>query len=241
MPTPNEKLADSLKVLKALQDQGVRVFRPSILPSLTRVHRERLVTAGFLKQIVQGWYLPNNPEDADGDSTLWYANMEVFVAAYATERFGSDWQLSAELSILKHSGHTSIAKQLQVQAPKANNNLQELPHGCSMFLYRIPQALLAPERTPDSNGMMLMPLPDALVRVSPTFFTQYEMASQVVMRQVDVSLLIARLLDGGHSRIAGRMAGALRAVGRDADANQLVATMKAALYTVTEGNPFKRA
>nr|WP_063791584.1 Fic family protein [Burkholderia ambifaria] len=240
MAAPNEKLADSLNVLKALQDQGFRVFQPSVIPSLTRTHRERLVRAGFLKQVIQGWYLANNPEDADGDSTRWYANMEVFVAAYANSRFDDDWQLSAELSLLKHSGHTSIAKQLQLQSPKANNQMQALPHDCSLFLYRIPESQLVASRAPDASGLILMPLPDALIRVSPTFFTQHEMAAQIAMRQVDISLLIARLLEGGHSLVAGRLAGALRAVGRTADANQLLTTMKAAMYTTTENNPFER-
>jgi Fic family protein len=240
MASPNEKLSDSLKVLKTLQDRGFRVFQPSATPSLTRVHRERLVKAGFMKQVVQGWYLANNPEDTDGDSTHWYANMEDFVAAYANSRFDGDWQLSAELSVLKHSGHTSIAKQLQLQSPKANNQMQDLPHGCSLFLYRIQDSQLVPSRTADASGLLLMPLHDALIRVSPTFFTQHEMAAQIAMRQVDISLLTTRLLEGGHSVVAGRLAGALRAVGRTADANQLLTTMKAAMYATTEKNPFER-
>lgn len=240
MATPNEKLADSLHVLKALQNQGIRVFQPSAMPTLTRTHRERLVKAGFLKQVVQGWYLANNPEDADGDSTHWYANMEVFVAAYANARFGKDWQLSAELSVLKHSGHTSIAKQLQIQAPGANNQMQELPFGCSLFLYRVSAGQLVPARAPDASGLLLMSLPDALIRVSPSFFTQHEMAAQIAMRQVDISQLIAGLLAGGHSQVAGRLAGALKAVGREAEANQLLATMSAAMYTVSPESPFER-
>lgn len=240
MATPNEKLADSLKVLKALQEEGVRVFRPALMPSLTRTHRERLVKAGFLKQVIQGWYLANNPADGHGDSTHWYANMEAFASAYANSRFGADWQLSAELSLLKHSGHTSISKQLQLQSPKANNQLQELPHGCSLFLYRIPESQLIASRAEGFSGLMLMPLADALIRVNPTFFTQHEMAAQIAMKQVDISSLIARLLEGGHSQVAGRLAGALRAVGRAADANQLVMTMKAAMYSTTESNPFDR-
>ncbi|SAL87009.1 filamentation induced by cAMP protein Fic [Caballeronia choica] len=240
MAASNEKLAASLKILKELQDHGSRVFRPSAMPSLTRIHRERLVRAGFLKQVIQGWYLANNPADADGDSTHWYANMEIFVAAYANSRFDDGWQLSAELSILKHSGHTSIAKQLQLQSPKANNQMQELPHGCSLFIYRISESKLVASRAPDASGLRLMPMPDALIRVSPTFFTQHEMAAQIAMRQVDISLLIARLLEGGNSLVAGRLAGALRAVGRAADANQLLATMKAAMHTTMENNPFER-
>lgn len=240
MTTPNQKLADSLQVLKALQDQGIRVFQASALPTLTRTHRERLLQAGFLKPVLKGWYLANNPEDSDGDSSHWYPNMEVFVAAYATARFGKDWQLSAELSALKHSGYASIVKQLQIQAPGADNHLQALPFGCSLFFYRVPKEQLVPPRAPDASGLLLMPLPDALIRVNPSFFTQHEMAAQIAIRQVDLSQLTAGLLAGGHSAIAGRLVGALRAVGRKAEADQLMTTMKAALYTVQVENPFER-
>lgn len=240
MATPNEKLADSLQVLKALQDQGMRVYQASALPTLTRTHRERLLQAGFLKPVVKGWYLANNPEDGDGDSTHWYGSMEAFVGAYATARFGRDWQLSAELSALKHSGHSSIVKQLQIQAPGADNHPQALPFGCSVFFYRISKEQLAPTRAPDANGLLLMPLPDALIRVGPSFFTQHEMAAQIAMRQVDISQLTAGLLGGGHSAVAGRLVGALRAVGREAEANQLATTMKAAMYTVQAEDPFER-
>lgn len=240
MTTPNQKLADSLEILKSLQDKNISVFQVSALPTLTRVHQKRLADAGFLKLVFKGWYLADNPEDSDGDSTFWYSNMEAFVAAYANSRFGNEWQLSPELSLLKHSGHTSISKQLMLQSPKANNQMQELPHGCSAFLYRVNPDLLAAGRAPTTSGLIAIPLAEALTRVSPTFFTQHQLAAQIAARQVDISTLIASLLEGGHSKVAGRLAGALRAVGRENDASQMVETMKAAGYVVSETNPFER-
>lgn len=241
MATPHEKLAASLAVLKKLQDRGLIVFQATALPELTRVHRERLQKAGFLRPVIQGWYLLNNPVEDEGDSTHWYANMERFVAAYANARFGDDWQLTSELSLLKHSGHTSIDTQIQLHSPKSSNQLITLPHGCSVFMYRVKAESLAAGRTANPSGLLLMPLAEALVRVSPSFFQLHELAAQIVMRQVDISALTARLLQGGHSVVAGRMAGALRAVGREDDANQLVATMKAAGYVINEQNPFMRS
>ena len=43
MATPNEKLAESLEVLKSLQADGRRVFRSD---DFSRIHRERLVENG---------------------------------------------------------------------------------------------------------------------------------------------------------------------------------------------------
>jgi Fic family protein len=237
---PNEKRASSLQILKALQGRGISVFRGSAHPELTRTHRERLLAAGFLKPVIQGWYQSNNPEDDEGDSTHWYANMETFVAAYAHARFGDQWQLSPELSLLKHSGYTSVEKQILLHSPLAANQPQALPHGCSMFLYQTKPELLAQGRAPNASGLLLVPLPEALIRASPSFFHTHELAAQIVTRQVDISALTARLLEGGHSVVAGRMAGALRAVGRATDAEQLVQTMRAATYVVVEDNPFER-
>ena len=46
----------------------------------------------------------------------------------------------------------------------------------------------------------------------------------------DASDLLARLLDGGHSTIAGRLAGAFRNSGRGALADEITQTMSAAGY-----------
>jgi fido (protein-threonine AMPylation protein) len=54
----------------------------------------------------------------------------------------------------------------------------------------------------------------------------------------DVSGLLAKLLEGGHSRIAGRLAGAFRNAGRDRMADEIVKTMTAADYDVRESDPF---
>ena len=55
----------------------------------------------------------------------------------------------------------------------------------------------------------------------------------------DPSRLLAGLLEGGHSTIAGRLAGAFRNTGRDAIADEIVMTMTAAGYSVRETDPFE--
>jgi hypothetical protein len=47
------------------------------------------------------------------------------------------------------------------------------------------------------------------------------------------------LLDGGHSAIAGRLAGALRRVGHAEQAGEILSTMKVAGYDVRESEPFE--
>ena len=56
MPTPSEKLAQSLEILHRLQNaNGAAAIRAK---DMTRTHRERLLTNGFLQEVIKGWYIP---------------------------------------------------------------------------------------------------------------------------------------------------------------------------------------
>ena len=119
MPTPNEKLAESLDVLKALQEGGRRVFRSD---DLSRVHRERLVENGFLQEVMKGWLISSSLGARAGDSTPWYASFWEFCARYCGERFGDEWYLSPEQSLWLQGERTVIPEQVVVNSPKGTNN-----------------------------------------------------------------------------------------------------------------------
>ena len=55
MPTLQDKLLESLAVLKRLQDEGIVAIQTK---NITRTHRERLVKSGFIKEVMKGWYIP---------------------------------------------------------------------------------------------------------------------------------------------------------------------------------------
>lgn len=86
MAQPNELLASSLTLLAELQRAGKRVLRGTDLP---RMDRQRLVRAGFLQEVVRGWYLPARPDEPKGSSATWFAGMREFIAGYCQERFAS--------------------------------------------------------------------------------------------------------------------------------------------------------
>lgn len=50
MATPGEKLDESLKILKKLQDSGIVAIKTSML---SRVHRERLLSNNYIKEVVK--------------------------------------------------------------------------------------------------------------------------------------------------------------------------------------------
>ncbi|MCK5071146.1 MAG: Fic family protein, partial [Desulfocapsa sp.] len=53
------------------------------------------------------------------------------------------------------------------------------------------------------------------------------------------SQILPKLLIGGHSTIAGRLAGAFRNIGRNTIADNIIEAMKAAGYSITENDPFE--
>ena len=79
MSTPQDKFAQSLAVLKKIQDKGIVAIQTK---DMTRTHRERLVNNGFIKEVIKGWYLPARPDDPAGESTAWYASFWGFCTDY---------------------------------------------------------------------------------------------------------------------------------------------------------------
>ena len=130
MATPNEKLAASLARLQDIQRGARRVFQSS---ELTRVHRERLVRQGFLREVIKGWLISTDPDTSPGDTTPWYASFWEFCASYCQQRFGDRWHLSPEQSLLLHGENTSVPRQVTVYAPKGTNNTIELLFGASLY------------------------------------------------------------------------------------------------------------
>ncbi len=236
MATPNEKLAESLDALKALQDHGRRVFRSD---DLSRVHRERLVANGFVQEVMRGWLISSRPSARAGDSTPWYASFWEFCARYCTDRFGEKWHLSPEQSLLLHSERTVIPAQVVVSSPKGTNNAINLLFGTSLYDLKVSEMPAATDLVA-RDGLRLFSPAAGLVRVPESFFARNPIEVQVVLGSLaDASDLLRLLLNGGHSAKAGYLAGALRATGRPKLADEIVSTMKSAGYDVRESNPFE--
>jgi len=237
VPRPREKLAAALEALKGLQDGGLQAI-PG--PKLSRADREALLRAGFLKEVIRGWYIPRRPDEADGDTTTWYASMREFIADYAEERFGDRWHVNPEQSVLLRSGERTVPKQVQVWATEGTNQTVQLLHGCSLFIYKAAK-LLPSSPVQDCGGLRLVELPAALVAASPTLFVQSPMAAQIALGSMpDASDLLRILLDGPHPSVAGRLAGGFRAIGRVALADEIVGAMRSAGHGVNEVNPFEK-
>ena len=235
MATSNQKLADSMAALHALQHAGRTVIRST---ALTRTHLQRLTAAGYLRLVVKGWYMPWRPGEDTRDTTAWFASRQAFVSAYCNDRFGGDWYVNAEVSLLLHTGATALPLQIQIHAVKGKNNLLALPANTSLFDYAA-KDFAPPSMRTVVQGMRALTLEAALLRAGPNAWQADPATLRLALEQlIDASQLSRLLLDGGNSVIAGRLIGGLRAVGRDDLANDLVENMKAAAYVVPVSNPF---
>ncbi|MBI4533313.1 MAG: Fic family protein [Candidatus Melainabacteria bacterium] len=234
MPSPSEKLATSLELLQELQRQGRTAIRTS---DLSRVHRERLRNNGFLQEVMKGWYMPMRPDQVSGESTAWFASFWAFCADYFRDRFGDDWCLSPEQSLSLHIGNRTVPRQLIVRSPKGLNNVTHLPHDTSVLDYKL--ALPTAPDIDELDGLKVYTLPAALTAIAPAFFRNNPIDTRAALTAIsDASELLNRLLAGGHTVVAGRLAGAFANIGRERIADQILKTMRSAGFDSRQEDPF---
>lgn len=236
MATPSEKLAESLELLKGLQnDKGLAVIHTS---EMSRTHKTRLLENGFLKEVLKGWYIATRPEERDGDTTSWYMSFWYFISKYLNIRFDKDWCLSPEQSLSILSGNSVVPNQLLVRSPKGQNNIVSLIHKTSVLDLKS----IIPEKGEriEINGIQIYSLASGLLNCSPGYFVDNPTDSRTCLSMIKSSSeILSLLLQRGHSVKAGRLAGAFRNIGNARLADEILNTMKSAGYDVRETDPFK--
>ena len=235
MATPGEKLAESLDVLKKLQENGIVAIKTT---DLSRVHRERLLKNNFIREVLKGWYLSVPSGEQAGNSTTWYTTYWPFCSGYLHDRYGDSWCISAEQSLLLHSGNRAVPHQLIIRSTEGPNGKTQLPFNTSLFTMKSP--------LPDAaeiivtEGIRMLTLPSALVHCSQAIFRSNPTNMRTALAMIkDSSEVLGLLLDGGHSTIAGRLAGAFRNIGKDKTAGDIIKTMQSAGYDTRETDPFE--
>jgi len=235
MASPAEKLAQSLEALQHLQDQGKVAIRSA---DLSRANRERLLKNGFLQEVMKGWYVPARTDQSKGESTAWFASFWSFCADYFKTRFHNDWCLSPEQSISLHVGTRVVPRQLIVRSSRGKNNITPLPQNTSVLDIQMPLPPKADIQQLD--GLNIFRLPAALINCAPSFFRHNPTDARAALSAIsNASEMLNRLLAGGQTIIAGRLAGAFRNIGREQLAEDIIKAMKAAGYDCREEDPFE--
>ena len=228
-------LATSLEELhKVTQDGKITVIKSS---SISRAHRERLQRNGFLEEIIRGWLAVNSrPGPRKRIDEAWSTVFWEFSEAYLNDRFGDDWSLSPENSVAVLAGNQSIPPQLIIRSPLGGNELLSLPGGTSMFFHRTP----VPTSSHRIDGLRVMSAEDALINLAPHSWKSMQTDVVSVLASIRGTRSVHHeLLSESRTSIAGRMAGALRAIERERDADAIISTMRAAGLNPREENPFE--
>src|SRR5690606_34288022 len=121
-------------------------------------------------------------------------------------------------------GNKTVPSQLLVRSPKARNNVTQLIHNTSILDIRA--SLPVKSDIVLVDGLNIFSLESGLLAVTTDFFTRYTIDARACLAMVrDASVLLAKLLDGGHSVIAGRLSGAFRNIGNVRIADVILKTM----------------
>lgn len=144
----NKQLAQYLK--EAESKARGQVIRSK---DLNRLVRERLVRAGYLYKVMNGWYLLSTPTGV-GTTTLWYSNYWDFIREYLSARFGQNYCLTPEASLDLHAGSSNIARQVNIITKKKSNETIKLPHGTSILLYQDTKNF--PRSIMQKNGLYIL-------------------------------------------------------------------------------------
>lgn len=230
----NERLAKALRVLKK---QNNTAAIPT--SALDRQDRELLMHTGFIKPVIDGWYIKSNPYELSGDLTYWYASIYSFVNSYCNSRFNKKWYLSPEASLSIHTGDTILPRQIQIHTKNSSNYTQKLIYDSSLMFYT-PSDFLSPDMVEEKSGLRVMKLAPALISVSANYFKKKPHEAMVALSQLkDVGELIRILIAKSKPVVAGRLAGGFAAIGRDDVATQLKSTLQAVGLKIQVRNPFE--
>lgn len=235
MASMQQKLADSLKVLKDYQDSHDNMVIKGY-SALGETHTKRLLKNGYLKTIIKGWYMPSFP-GSEGDTTVWYASYWQFVSAYANSRFGDDWCLTAEESLSFYAGETTCPSQLIIRSRKANNNVIQLLFGDTLM--DISASISEHQYIEPKYGIRLYTLAEALVYCTPQYFVSDSLNARTCLSQLkDATEIIKIVADEGNTTRAARICGALRNIGRGKMADDIIAFMRRLGHDIREEDPF---
>jgi fido (protein-threonine AMPylation protein) len=242
MPLGNEGklLAASLAALKEITDKRNSTIIES--EELSRTHRERLEASGFLEPIMQGWYAFAKPGAHKRVETAWGSAYWEFVSRYLEKRFGDDYWLSPVGSLRLHAENYGVPPQLTICVPSPMNGPvpsppKRLPGGATLYISGNSQP---PSSTVIKSNLRVMTPEDAIANLPASVWAQMPTDAVSVLGSISgTGSLLKAILDGGMITRAGATAGALRHIGRSADADRIISTIKGLGHDIREVNPLE--
>ncbi len=232
----SKKIGEALSRVhvKMAAKDGIHILHTS---ELSRGDREILLGAGWLQEIIKGWYLLTRPDVRPGDSSSWYANFWEFLSVYLCHFYGKKYCLSAENSLALHVGMTVVPKQVIVIAPKGRGAPIPLPFDTSLLIYATSEPL--PKERVVLQKLQAMSLPYALCKVSPYFFQRHPQEAEIALQSILSSDDLLQMIIPHHFvRAAGRLVGAYRFLRNQKIVEELLQAFSSVHLKIQEENPF---
>jgi hypothetical protein len=237
MKTIAQRLANSLEILKSVQEKRNGVIISSDIP---RYHRERLINNGFLQEVIRGWLIVTDPSEPAGSSVPWISSYWDFIQHYLRERYNDDYCLSAESSLKIHTESTTIPSQLIVITKKGGAQVVNLPYDTSITIY--PDKINFPVNREQKNNIWVMTVPEMLYRLqTPTFLNEPADVQIALLLQKNSAEILRILLERESPFIAGKLIGAYEHINENRIAEGIMNGMKSAGFVIRKSNPFKRS
>lgn len=230
-----QKLARALEELHGVLGSERGVVRG---PQISNANRLLLLEAGYLREILRGWYFVSYPTAEQGDTTPFFANFWEYLTRYLSERFDTGYCLTAEHSLLRHAQHTVIPKTVNVMLAVNQSQVQELAFGHTVALFPGRSTFPTPEQTLSIHGLRCMTAPYCLVNLPPRHFAVYGREVQIVMAQLQDPAELAALADVNRAGLQ-RVLSAYRQVGRGDFSDAVLAQLAGlGIQIKTDERPF---
>lgn len=237
METTKELLEESLDVMRERYRNPEHTTRDIFQgDELGTKHVKRLVGGGYLRKIIDGWYYV--PFDrTEEDETEWYMFYWSFVVAYLDRKYGEDWCLGADDSLVFLSGNGVLPRQLIVRSPLAGGTILSLPLDFELLEIEadVPDEAVREKR----YGLRIFPLHLALLKASPGFYRSHPREARVCLALLeDEQPLLDTAVHGGYCRGACKVAGGLRSIGELTMPDIIIDSLRRYGYDAEPENPF---
>ena len=235
--TTHKEIGQALSRVKAIADTNAAAIVTGA--EITREDRELLLRAGWLQEIIKGWYMVVRPDVASGDSTAWYANFWDFARIYLQQRFQNNYCLSAENSLELHIDKPVIPQQVIVKASHGGGKPLVLPYDTSLLMYA--DLKNTPEEKQTIKGVQVFTLPLALCRITPSYFKSQPQDVDIALRMLSsADELASMIIKYNLKSAANRLIGAFEYIGEETTAKALRTALSMEGFRIISTNPFAK-
>ena len=167
--------------------------------SLSQKQREALVEAGWLTEILRGWYILSQPAGKDAVTVVWYESFWDFLKTYLHKRYGLKYCLSPVESLLYHSKSNTIPSKINVYISKKSTAIVDLRFiDTQIIIFNSPLVNSAI----DLDGLKILPAHIALASLPPVAYKEHHIAIKALLSNAAIHASTEEYIDLNDKHMA---------------------------------------